>query len=119
MKKQFKVLFALLCVSVVGVGALSYKMYEAKRTVDDSSALLLNNAEALSNEGEYIDDCVREQRKCTITVGAKGSIKLLGGTVLTAGADGSIEFDGQVVCSSGGNTYCRPVECIDLYEEVF
>ncbi len=72
----------------------------------------------MSKDGDYIADCVKEEKQCTIKVGAKGSIKLLGGTVLTAGDDGSITFDGQVNCSSGGKTYCRPVECIDLYEEV-
>ena len=48
-------------------------------------------------------------------VGAKGEIKLFGGSVIKAGADGYVKFDGEVTCSGGGSTCCTMVECIDLY----
>lgn len=75
----------------------------------------LANVEALARREALDCSYVREDNKCTIEVGAKGEIRLLGGSILKAGADGNITFDGQVVCSSGGNKTCKPVECVELY----
>lgn len=74
------------------------------------------NVEALADSNDKLDcNYTREESKCTINVGAKGKIKILNGSVLTADAQGEISFDGKVACISGGNSTCRPIECIDLY----
>ena len=114
--KRNQVAIALVCVATVCVGAS--KAYNAYRMTKNVDALLLENAIALSQR-EYIENCVRKEGECTVDVGVKGSIKLLGGTILKAGADGTVSFDGQVTCSSGGDTYCAPVECVDLYTAIF
>ena len=56
--------------------------------------------------------------QCVINVGAKGKIKLFGGTILEADAKGNISFTGKVVCIGQGDVSCRPIECIDLYEVI-
>ena len=78
--------------------------------------LLLANAEALAIQEFMGCDCYRSTSTCRVYVGAKGKVKLLGGTILEAGADGYVEFDGAVICSKGGKTCCTMVECIDIYE---
>ena len=62
------------------------------------SDLLLANAEALANSNESTPAYKREEGDCVIDVGAKGKIKLFGGTILEADATGKISFTGKVVC---------------------
>ena len=57
--------------------------------------------------------------QCEIYVGAKGKVKLLGGSIISAGVDGYVRFDGQVACSRGGDFACTPIECKELYEIIF
>lgn len=82
--------------------------------------LLLANAEALTIQEFMGCDCNRSTRTGRVYVGAKGKVKLLGGTILEAGANGYVEFDGEVICSKGGggSTCCTMVECIDIYEKI-
>ena len=84
----------------------------------DESDLLLANAEALANSNESTPAYKREEGDCVIDVGAKGKIKLFGGTILEADATGKISFTGKVVCRAKGDLSCKPVECIDLYEVI-
>lgn len=111
-EKRFNVTIATICMAAVCIG--TYKTYHAYHKTTNLNALLSENSIALS-QNEYFPDCVRETNKCTIEVGAKGSVQLLGGTILKAGADGKVSFDGEVICSSGGKTYCKPIECTELY----
>lgn len=94
---------------------------------------VLNNSKSHANVSDVtlanIDAFVRTQsldcryyqksEECTITVGAKGKIKLLGGSILEAGADGKITIDGKVICEAGGNQSCEPITCKNLYEVIF
>ena len=80
--------------------------------------LLLANAEALAIEEFMGCDCNRSTRTGRVYVGAKGKVKLLGGTILEAEANGYVEFDGEVICSKGGTMCCTMVECIDIYEKI-
>ena len=116
MKKKF---FAPLMGAVVlGLSAYAgYRTDDAYNGVSESD-LLLENAEALAIVEFMGCDCNRSPSRCRVNVGAKGKVKLLGGTILQAGADGYVEFDGEVVCSKGGNTCCTMVECIDIYEKI-
>ena len=66
--------------------------------------LLLANAEALTIQEFMGCDCNRSTRTGRVYVGAKGKVKLLGGTILEAGANGYVEFDGEVICSKGGTS---------------
>ena len=61
----------------------------------------------------------RHPSQCEIYVGAKGKVKLLGGSIISAGVDGYVRFDGQVACSRGGDFACTPIECKELYEIIF
>lgn len=93
------------------------------------SVLAKANIEALaSSEDETVNsgegggwDTVYERTEgtCTITVGAKGKIKVFGVGIMYANAQGEISFDGKVVCHGGGNSSCTPIECIQLYEAIF
>lgn len=114
-KRRIYAAIATFCLAATCIS--TYKAYKAYHTDSNADLLLSENSIALS-QGEYISDCVREESSCTIHVGAKGSVKLLGGEILTAGADGNIIIEGQVECSSGGKTYCQPIECKDLYSSV-
>lgn len=100
---------AIICTTI-GIKTIDK---ECKSTLN----LILANTEALA-AGEESLDCnySRNESQCSIYVGAKGYVKLLGGTIIKAGADGYARFDGKVVCIRGGNSTCKPVECIDLYE---
>lgn len=114
--KRFHVAAVALGMATVCIGA--FKAYDANRlTTKGTSVLLSENSIALSQD-EYFPDCIRETNTCSINVGVRGSIKLLGGTIIKAGADGIVRLDGQVTCSSGGKTYCKPVECSDLYSSI-
>lgn len=118
MKMKIRRIYAAITTVCLAATCIStYKAYEAYQTDSNADLLLSENSIALS-QGEYISDCVRKESSCTIYVGAKGSIKLLGGDIITAGADGNIKIDGQVECSSGGKTYCLPIECKELYSSV-
>lgn len=116
MKKKF---FAPLIGAVVfGLSAYAgYRTYDAYHGVRESD-LLLANAEALANSNESTPAYKREEGDCVIDVGAKGKIKLFGGTILEADATGKISFTGKVVCRGKGDLSCKPVECIDLYEVI-
>jgi len=89
-----------------------------ERKKSNLPVLMQENLEALTsgeNSG-YFRVKERNSNKCTIYVGTRGKIKLFSGTLLYADANGNITFDGQVVCSGDGDVYCKPVECIDLYQ---
>lgn len=102
-------------VVVLGLSAYAgYRTYDAYAKVSESD-LLLANAEALALQEFMGCDRVRAKNTCSVYVGAKGEIKLFGGSVIKAGADGYVKFDGEVTCSGGGSTCCTMVECIDLY----
>ena len=118
MKK--KIFMPLLGAVVLGMSAYAgYRTYDAYNGVSESD-LLLANAEALAIQEFMGCDCNRSTRTCRVYVGAKGKVKLLGGTILEAGANGYVEFDGEVICSKGGegSTCCTMVECIDIYEKI-
>lgn len=108
----------LVGVVVLGLSAYAgYRTYGAYTEVSESD-LLLANAEALATGDEVNPAYKREEGDCVIDVGAKGKIKLLGGTILEADATGKISFTGKVVCKADGDLSCTPVECIDLYEVI-
>ena len=92
-----------------------YSAYNAQNS-NELSSVALANVEALAGSNEGVDcSYTRQEGKCEITVGAKGEIKLLNGTILKAGTSGVISFDGKVVCGRDGNLSCTPVECTNLY----
>lgn len=107
-------------IAVVAAMFAGYSTYHAQDEID-LTGFALANVEALADKPELDCNYIRDgTQKCTVTVGAKGSIKLLkSNTILTADASGEIKFDGLVICSSGGTTACTPVECITLYEKIF
>lgn len=108
----------LMGAVVLGLSAYAgYRTYDAYNGVSESD-LLLANAEALASGDEVNPAYKREEGDCVIDVGAKGKIKLLGGTILEADATGKISFTGKVVCKADGDLSCKPVECIDLYEVI-
>ena len=91
-----------------------FAMRQAKNVKSD---LITENVEALSQDDAGLDcNYVRKTASCTITVGAKGSVKLFSGSILNADADGKITIDGVVTCSRGGDSACKPVECVNLYK---
>lgn len=96
-----------------------FALFGIRQANSSKGDLTMENVEALT-QGDVGLDCryVRKTDKCTINVGVKGQVKLLGGTILKANADGIISIDGVVTCSSGGNTACKTVECIDLYTKM-
>ncbi len=112
------ILFALVGIAL---SVASYGVYETQSRKQTMSDILLANIEALGNDDPETMQCIylRNESKCSVYVGAKGSIKILNGTILTAGADGYIIFDGKVTCSKGGEESCRNIECIDIYERIF
>lgn len=115
MKTKKKTLAFLTGAVVVGLmvygGQRMNKSYSS--AVED--VYLNSNVEALSTVEFLGCDYNRTEKKCEITVGAKGKVKLVGGTILKADGNGVITFDGQVTCSRGGSQCCTQVECIDLY----
>ncbi len=82
------------------------------------SDITLGNIEAFQNSTSLNCEFINEMSECRIYVGAKGKIKLLGGSIIEAGADGYVSIDGRVVCKANGDATCSPVECKDLYEVV-
>ena len=91
---------------------LTMKIY-GKDTLDYS---LLNHKYKILH---YVDTNGCHECQCEIYVGAKGKVKLLGGSIISAGVDGYVRFDGQVACSRGGDFACTPIECKELYEIIF
>lgn len=105
----------LPCIAAVAIATfVAAKSFQTNAS--ESANLLLAYVEALSQDETYFKVKERNSNSCTIHVGAKGKIKLLGGTILTADANGDITFDGEIVCSGMGDVYCKPVECVDLYQ---
>lgn len=105
---------------MVGILGLSATLIEKSHESVRLPELMAECVEALSDSPEnYVKVHERQTPKCEIDVGAKGKIQLLGGTILTADASGKISFDGQVVCIGTGDTYCKPIECVDLYKTFF
>ncbi len=116
--KRIKLMAAAAIMAVVATaGYMGYTAYEYA-TMTPQERMILANIEALTSSPEFQTIYNREEGSCTINVGVKGSIKLLGGTILTADANGNVTFDGKVICSGGGNSSCTPVECVDLYETI-
>ena len=115
MKKKITILGCMVLVALATV-IMGYGMYQNSPT----QSLLDANVEALSkNEGGLDTSYIREEKQCRIYVGAKGQLRLLGGNILKAGVDGYVIFDGHVICGGGGNYACTPIECKDLYTEIF
>ena len=120
MKKIFKyTVFSLVMLA----SGLSFRQSIVKRSMyADISMSLLENIEALSDDtSDEVMQTIyhRDEEECSIYVGARGKINLLGVGIIKAGTDGYIKFDGKVVCMSGGNATCRHIECADLYEAIF
>lgn len=114
-----KAIVSASAVFVVVSSVLLAKSIEKKSADEALYGISQSNIEALTqSEGQYFKVEKREDKRCSINVGAKGQIRLLGGTILTAGAEGVVSFDGQVVCIGSGDVYCKPVECVDLYRVV-
>lgn len=115
--KKIKMMLVALFVCALGYG--SYSAYDYA-TMTDAERFLLANIEALTQYepggGDLDTNYVRNPSKCSIYIGINGKLKLFGVGILKADATGYVSFDGQVSCQSGGNSTCRPVECIDLYE---
>ena len=111
-KKIFLVLglFTMGLMSVVFVSTIETS--NLKSLIANVEALALSSRESLDTS------YTRTESKCTVNVGVKGKIKLMGGTILEAGASGEVSFDGKVVCGASGTLTCKPVECIDLYEVI-
>ena len=87
---------------------------------NENVRLITGNIEALAEEEGGLDcNYNRHPSQCEIYVGAKGKVKLLGGSIISAGVDGYVRFDGQVACSRGGDFACTPIECKELYEIIF
>lgn len=101
---------AIALTAVIAIGMSNINSNEGL------SEMAQSNIEALTQDNEY--GYFRISNKCTIYVGAKGSIKLFSGIILTADGTGYITFDGQVTCAGTGDVYCKPVECVDLYSIV-
>ena len=117
-KMKRKAIASASAVFVVSC-VLFAKSIEKKSAEEALPGISRSNIEALTqSEGQYFKVEKREDKRCSINVGAKGQIRLLGGTILTAGAEGVVSFDGQVVCIGSGDVYCKPVECVDLYRVV-
>ena len=121
-KKIFSGVFALVILLIAGYG-----VNRSMNSHAELNDLALKNVIALA-DGENPDtgeggglDCSykRNDGKCSIYVGAKGSIKLLGGTIIKANGDGYVILDGKLSCSPGGTETCREIECIDLYTAIF
>ncbi|MCF2709812.1 NVEALA domain-containing protein [Bacteroides pyogenes] len=105
----------LPCIVVVAIATfVAAKSFQTNASESDN--LLLANVEALSQDETYFKVKERNSNSCIIHGGAKGKIKLLGGSILTADANGDITFDGEIICSGTGDVYCKPVECVDLYQ---
>ena len=74
---------------------------------NENVRLITGNIEALAEEEGGLDcNYNRHPSQCEIYVGAKGKVKLLGGSIISAGVDGYVRFDGQVACSRGGDFAC-------------
>lgn len=116
MKNRLRKYIIIGALAIVGTFGYNFSINQENANIQ----FIAGNIEALAN-GEGGLDCNynRHPSCCNIYIGAKGKIKLLGGTVLSAGADGYVTFDGQVSCSRGGDFACTPVECKDLYEVIF
>lgn len=120
-KKVLSGIFALVILLIAGYG-----VNRSMNSHADMNDLALRNVLALADvenpdPGEGGLDCsyIRNDGKCSIYVGAKGSIKLLGGTIIKANGEGYVIFDGKLSCSPGGTETCRSIECIDLYTAIF
>lgn len=104
---------------IITLGIITIMMVKVNLKPDSKLHLNLENLEALASDEPGLDcSYTRTTETCTLNVGAKGQVKLFGGTIITAGADGFIELSGVVVCSSGENTACTLIECKDLYETI-
>ncbi len=112
MKKFFVVLSSVGVISLVGL--ISWNKQSDRSKTSQLESILSENALALS-EREYYAGYKKCKSKCTVYVGARGKVRLLGGNVIQAGADGVISIDGEITCCSGGDALCSPIECIDLY----
>lgn len=114
MKKKICTFVAIALTAVIAIGMSNINSNEGL------SVMAQSNIDALTQDNEFGYFKVKERisNKCTIYVGAKGSIKLFSGTILTADGTGYITFDGQVTCIGTGDVYCKPVECVDLYSIV-
>lgn len=107
------------CAIFVLLSASLFVCHKQVSSEDLLSDVSKNNIEALTQpEVTYYRANSKIDGKCTVSVGAKGKIQLLGGTILKADSKGNVSFDGQVTCVGTGDVYCRPVECIDLYSVV-
>lgn len=114
MEKRKKLQFLSAAV-VLGLAVYGGQCLNKAHSNSTEDVYLNSNVEALTDPEFLGCSYTRTEKKCSITVGAKGKIKLAGGAILKADANGVITFDGQVTCSSGGNQCCTQVECYDLY----
>ena len=116
MKNKFRQNIVIGVIAIVGTMGYNLSINQENENV----RLITGNIEALAEEEGGLDcNYNRHPSQCEIYVGAKGKVKLLGGSIISAGVDGYVRFDGQVACSRGGDFDCTPIECKELYEIIF
>lgn len=83
-----------------------------RKTEKPSNSILSENLEALSfNEAEYLKVEKRTDFQCGLTGNINTNV-----FVVKVNAEGKAYIDGGVICEGTGEIYCRPVECIELYQ---
>ena len=116
MKNKFRQNIVIGVIAIIGTMGYNLSINQENENV----RLITGNIEALAEEEGGLDcNYNRHPSQCEIYVGAKGKVKLLGGSIISAGVDGYVRFDGQVACSRGGDFACTPIECKELYEIIF
>ncbi|ATA75893.1 hypothetical protein CGC52_10995 [Capnocytophaga sp. H2931] len=87
------------------------------RKLRNWTALTLANVEALEqNESDGVQ-AVWNRNTFTCTIYGNGKIKIAGGSIVEV--KGSLTFDGGLYCTTDGNATCSPVECNDLWQQIF
>ena len=110
MKNKFRQNIVIGVIAIVGTMGYNLSINQENENV----RLITGNIEALAEEEGGLDcNYNRHPSQCEIYVGAKGKVKLLGGSIISAGVDGYVRFDGQVAFA------CTPIECKELYEIIF
>lgn len=103
--------YLLALVTIVASLTIALAIYKSSTT----DSLFYQNVEALADDGEYSQaNYVREEGTCVITITAQMA------AILGIHLDGDATFtvDGKLICHPGGESSCRPIECIDLYASV-
>lgn len=110
MKKKILAVIAIVAITLPSV----YSHFMLPQT----DVVLSGNLEALTSGDEF--QCIYNRDDndlCKIYIGVGAKVKL-GGISIKADANGYIYFSGKVVCGDNGNWSCRPIECLDIYNEL-